>query len=210
MSTAIASGLTVTHYNRQSRSAPRFVGLVLAGGPAARMGCDKADLRIGHITLLDRALGCLHVSGAHEVLVSGARPAHRGIPDRLPARGPLVGIASVLGARPDLSGRLLVITPVDMPFLSGPTLLRLAEAAATHPSGVRFLRAELPVAVRVTPRLVQTTDEMIENGDGGSIRKWATTLGLRELIPDRTDDLSCINTPMDLRRACERNCSLVR
>lgn len=210
MSTATASGLTVTGCNHQSRSTPRFSGLVLAGGRSDRMGCDKADLRIGHITLLDRAVGCLHVAGAHEVIVSGVYPSHRGIPDRLPARGPLVGIASVLCARPDLSGHLLVITPVDMPFLAGSTLLRLAEAAVTYPSGVRFLRAELPVAVRVTPRLVQTTGEMIENGESGSIRRWATTLGLRELIPDRTDDLSCINTPMDLRRACERNCSLVR
>lgn len=210
MSTATAIGLTDTRYSHQWRSESRFVGLVLAGGPSARMGCDKADLRIGHITLLDRAVDCLHVAGAHEVLVSGTRPLHRGIPDRLPARGPLVGISSVLYARSDLCNRLLVITPVDMPFLSGSTLLRLAEAAAKHTSGVRFLRAELPVAVHVTPSLVQTTDEMIENGDSGSVRKWAMALGLRELIQDRTDDLSCINTPMDLRRACERNCRLVR
>ena len=91
---------------------------VLAGGQSTRMGRDKALLRLGGQTLLERALALAHRI-APRVAVLGPREKYaaageRIIEDEFPGCGPLAGIHAALGTgETDLN----VILSVDMPFV---------------------------------------------------------------------------------------------
>jgi molybdopterin-guanine dinucleotide biosynthesis protein A len=91
---------------------------VLAGGQSTRMGRDKALLRLGGQTLLERALALAHRI-APRVAVLGPREKYaaageRIIEDEFPGCGPLAGIHAALGtSETDLN----LILSVDMPFV---------------------------------------------------------------------------------------------
>ena len=105
-----------------------WVGVVLAGGRSSRMGRDKARLAWRDQSLLAHACATLQAAGACRVVVSGDYPEYAGIPDALPALGPLGGLASVVDALPD---GVLLLVPVDMPLLTPELLDRLARHQAT-------------------------------------------------------------------------------
>ncbi|MFO7899753.1 MAG: molybdenum cofactor guanylyltransferase, partial [Planctomycetota bacterium] len=80
----------------------RIAGVVLAGGQSARMGRDKARLRLGEQTLLERTTGLL-CKLFDEVLVVvdradriGAARGARVVEDLVPRIGPLGGIYTAL------------------------------------------------------------------------------------------------------------------
>lgn len=52
-----------------------FIGLVFAGGGSRRMGCDKAGLAIGGLTLLERAILTVRAAGGTPLVLSPPRPA---------------------------------------------------------------------------------------------------------------------------------------
>jgi molybdopterin-guanine dinucleotide biosynthesis protein A len=114
-----------------SSAAPVF-GLILAGGASSRMQRDKAALRYGGRTQLDRAfdLAARHVP---RVFVSvraaqAADPARAGKPliiDAAGGEGPIVGIRSALAEFPDSAWLVLAC---DLPFLSDGTLTNLLRA----------------------------------------------------------------------------------
>ena len=128
-------------------------GLVLAGGQARRMGGgDKALIRIGGETILDRALARLtpHVSGI--VLNANGDPARFaawGLPvvaDSVPDfAGPLAGILAGLdwaaANRPGIEW--MVSVPGDCPFLPHDLVARLHAARAPRAS-------RLPARIRAT------------------------------------------------------------
>lgn len=101
-------------------------GYVLAGGRSSRMGSDKAEMRLGGLTLLEIAVGKLRRICA-EVVVVGQRecvPAGvRMIPDVRPGCGPLGGIEAALR---DVGGRRAMFLPVDMPFVPAQLLEKIA------------------------------------------------------------------------------------
>ena len=76
-----------------------IVGLILAGGLSSRMGEDKALLRVGNETMLQRTARVLREAGADFVAMSGSRTG--GIPDRWRHAGPVGGIASAVEVLPD-------------------------------------------------------------------------------------------------------------
>src|SRR5690242_15265976 len=91
-------------------------GFVLAGGRSTRMGADKAFLRVGNATLIERAMA---VIGAvcPDVSVVGD-PAKfssyaRVVEDVYPGAGPLGGIHAALT---NSSSDLNVVLAVDLPF----------------------------------------------------------------------------------------------
>jgi molybdenum cofactor guanylyltransferase len=93
-------------------------GFVLAGGASRRMGSDKALLRLGQETLLERQVRLL-LMVCHSVAVIGSTRKLPGfevpvIADELPGHGPLGGIYTGLRqARTEFS----LFLGCDMPFM---------------------------------------------------------------------------------------------
>ena len=123
-----ATKLATTRMGITDTEPTPWVGVVLAGGRSSRMGRDKARLAWRDQSLLALACARLQAAGACKVVVSGDYPEYAGIPDALPALGPLGGLASVVDALPD---GVLLLVPVDMPLLTPELLDRLARHQAT-------------------------------------------------------------------------------
>jgi len=122
----------------------RILGLVLAGGLARRMGGgDKARIRIGGKTILERVLARLTPQCARVILNANGDPARfadAGLPvvaDSVPDfPGPLAGILAGLdwaaAHAPDVGD--MVSVPGDCPFLPDDLVERLA--ASRQAAGV--------------------------------------------------------------------------
>src|SRR5262245_57274220 len=88
----------------------QVASFILAGGQSKRMGCDKALLDWGGVTLLDHMRQLL-LTTFDSVSVVG-----RGeIPDRISGLGPIGGIATALHYTSTTNN---VIVGVDLPFLT--------------------------------------------------------------------------------------------
>ena len=105
--------------------------VLLAGGRSRRMGTDKALMPFLGTTLLRFQLEHAALLGVTEVLVSAGEnaaglqreaPQLRIIPDDLPDRGPLGGIAACLRRA---SSAFCLTLPVDVPFLPAEALAAL-------------------------------------------------------------------------------------
>jgi len=119
------------------------LGLVLAGGLARRMGGgDKARIRIGGKTILERVLATLTPQCAAIIINANGDPARFAdtklpvVADSVPDfAGPLAGILTGLdwaaAHRPDLAD--IVSVPGDCPFLPVDLVARLT--AARHAAG---------------------------------------------------------------------------
>src|SRR5215471_21786477 len=117
---------------------PSTVGLVLAGGLARRMGGgDKAPIRIGRATILERALTCLVPQCGRVIINANGDPtrfADTGltvVADSVPNfAGPFAGILAGLdwAAANTRDGEWLVSVPGDCPFLPRDLVARLHEA----------------------------------------------------------------------------------
>ena len=118
------------------------LGLVLAGGLARRMGGgDKARIRIGGRTILERVLARLTPQCKTVILNANGDPARfadTGLPvvaDTVPDfAGPLAGILAGLdwaaAHAPDIGD--VVSVPGDCPFLPGDLVARLSAARRTE------------------------------------------------------------------------------
>ncbi len=108
------------------------------------MGTDKARLRIGDVTLIERALRVVGRVASEVRLACGssARYAELGVPlvcDRVSGGGPLSGIEAGLAAAP--RGRVIVLA-CDMPRVDEHLLVRLVQYARKHALDVCALRSE--------------------------------------------------------------------
>jgi molybdopterin-guanine dinucleotide biosynthesis protein A len=107
-------------------------GVVLAGGASRRMGTDKATLRLGAETFLERAVRHLREAGAAPVVVATGTAGRLGpLPtadgevddgDRFRGDGPLAGLLAALTAAPG-PGEVVAVLAVDVVEAS-PALLR--------------------------------------------------------------------------------------
>src|SRR6266851_8566338 len=119
-------------------SAPPILGLVLAGGLARRMGGgDKARIRIGGKTILERVLGRLAPQCTNIILNANGDPARFAdtglpvVPDTVPDfAGPLAGILAGLDWAAAHASEIadVVSVPGDCPFLPGDLVERLSTA----------------------------------------------------------------------------------
>jgi molybdopterin-guanine dinucleotide biosynthesis protein A len=117
---------------------PSILGLVLAGGLARRMGGgDKARIRIGGKTILERVLARLAPQCGSMILNANGDPARFGdtglpvVPDTVPGfAGPLAGILAGLdwaaANAPQVTD--VVSVPGDCPFLPPDLIPRLEQA----------------------------------------------------------------------------------
>jgi molybdopterin-guanine dinucleotide biosynthesis protein A len=116
------------------------LGLVLAGGLARRMGGgDKARIRVGGVTILERVLARLKPQCTDMILNANGDPARFAdsgltvVPDSVPDfAGPLAGILAGLdwaaAHRPEIAD--VASVPGDCPFLPGDLIARLRAARA--------------------------------------------------------------------------------
>lgn len=110
---------------------PSLGGLVLCGGRARRMGCDKATLVVDGERLVDRAVRRLAGIADPVILACGSRalrvPGCVSVEDAAEGAGPLGGIVAGLGASPR---PLTAVVAVDMPWFDTVLLAGLARAWA--------------------------------------------------------------------------------
>jgi len=119
---------------------PETLGVVLAGGRARRMGGgDKARIRIGGASILERVLDRLRAQCSGIIVSANADPARFGdlklpvVADSVPDHaGPLAGILAGLDwtARHAPEIEWIVSVPGDCPFLPHDLAARLHQARA--------------------------------------------------------------------------------
>ncbi len=197
---------------------PPTFGLVLAGGLARRMGGgDKALLRIGSETILDRVLARFGPQCSGMLLNANGDPARFaafGLPvvaDSVPDfAGPLAGILAGLdwlaAHAPDLAW--VVSVPGDCPFLPHELVERLHQARRKMGTGVPLACARSgewrhpviglwPLALREDLRKALVEDGMRK------IEVWTARHGVAIADwPDQpVDPFFNVNTPEDAARA---------
>ncbi len=117
---------------------PATLGVILAGGLARRMGGgDKARIRIGGTTILERVLARLGPQCSRLILSANSDPARFAetglavVADSLPDHaGPLAGILAGLDWAADHAPEIewVVSAPSDCPFLPRDLVARLHQA----------------------------------------------------------------------------------
>ena len=116
----------------------KVAGLLLAGGESRRMGQNKATLIFHGKPLWEHQLETLRSLGLMEIFVSARRdPEWRPndtvfVPDEVPSRGPLSGIAAAL-KKTEISH--LLVLAIDLPFMTE-SFLRSVVGSASQERGM--------------------------------------------------------------------------
>ena len=197
---------------------PPTYGLVLAGGLARRMGGgDKARIRIGKSTIIDRVLATLSGQCVDIIINANGDPARFAdtgcvvVADSVPDfAGPLAGILAGLDylAAQDNGIEWLLSVPGDCPFLPDDMVERLHEARRKMGAGVPLACARSgewrhpvvglwPLALREDLRKA-LFDEGLHK-----IEIWTARHGIAIADwPDRpVDPFFNVNTPEDAAKA---------
>lgn len=188
---------------------------ILAGGQARRLGGrNKAGLRLGDLSLLDRQLAVLREVVDRTIIIANDPAPYRasGVPviaDLAPQGGALGAIyTAIQSAQTD---RTLIVA-CDMPFLSVPLLDYLVAAGDTADLAIpRTARGYEPLCATYSRRCANGVLDLIA---AGRLRLSGVAgiagLTIRELGPDelarfgREDVLFFnINTPEDYARATD-------
>jgi molybdopterin-guanine dinucleotide biosynthesis protein A len=192
----------------------RIAAVILAGGRGERLGgVNKANIRVGGVTLLDRVAARLaaadHLLIAHGNLDPASlslAPGQIPLPD-LPANyaGPLAGVAAAaawcLAQRN--APEILVCAAVDAPFLPEAYLPRLVEALDTAPAAIcRHAGQDYPTnsAWRLSA-LATLTADLVAGTAPHSLKRLGAALGAAFLDwpeSDGGDPFANANTPEDL------------
>ena len=191
-------------------------GLVLAGGLARRMGGgDKALIRIGEATILDRMLDRLKGSCAGFVLNANGDPerfARFGLPviadDVAGFAGPLAGILAgldwVASNRPDIPW--VVSVPGDCPFLPRDLVPRFHAARRTEGKPLACAQSgdwRHPVAALWPVALRHDLRQAVVDEGLRKIEVWTARHGVALASwPDKpVDPFFNVNTPEDIAAA---------
>lgn len=136
-------------------------GVVLAGGAARRMGgIDKAALRVGGVTLLDRVVSASRPVCESLVVVGPPRPVDvQFVQEAEPGGGPVPAVKAALDALPPSDAVLVLAT--DLPLLATAHLAKLLAAldtdtdtlatAAKGPNPLLAAYRRGPLAARAAP-----------------------------------------------------------
>ena len=191
------------------------LGLVLAGGLARRMGGgDKARIRIGGATILDRVLACLSAQCAGLAINANGDPARfadTGLPvladDVEGFVGPLAGVLAGLEFAAKARGiEWMLSVPGDCPFLPDDLVERLHQARRDAGTPLACARsgewrhpvvALWPVALRADLRRA-----LVEEGLR-KIEAWTARHGvaIADWPAAPVDPFFNVNTPEDLAEA---------
>ena len=201
-----------------SEQIPPTLGLILAGGLARRMGGgDKAMIRIGEATILERVLDRLRPQCAALVINANGDPARFAstklsvVADSVAGFvGPLAGILAGLDWAADNMPEIewMVSVPGDCPFLPADLVARLHAARARENTPLACARSGdwrhpvvglWPISLREDLRQALTGDDLRK------IEVWTARHGVAIADwPNRpVDPFFNVNTPDDAARAGE-------
>lgn len=178
---------------------------IMLGGLSTRMGQDKALVKLGGKTLLERAIARWQGYGAGLQLSVGAAEraelAPEGIPavvDIYPERGPLGGLQAGLHA---CDTPLLLLVAVDCPFLDYEQADRLLDAMGEAEACVYTLDGRpQPLFGLYRRRCWTSAETLILQGDNrmSQLLEWSNTV----YVPtENTEPFRNLNTPEDLAEA---------
>ncbi len=183
-----------------------FSGVVLTGGASARMGTDKALLRVGGRPLASIAADALAGAGAAEVFcVGGDLVGLRAVgldarADDHPGQGPLGGLITALGLA---TGEPVVVLSCDMPAIDAATVTILVTALVARPDAqvaapvvdgrvypitAAYQRSARPVLVR-----------SFESGER-AVRRALSGLVVQPVVELDAARLDDVDRPSDLHR----------
>ena len=197
---------------------PPTLGLVLAGGLARRMGGgDKARIRIGGATILQRVLACIGPQCAAVVINANGDPARfadTGLPvvaDSVPDfAGPLAGILAGLDfAAAHAQGcEWLLSVPGDCPFLPKDLVARLHDARVAAGLPLACARSgqwRHPVVGLWPVNLREDLRHALVDERLHKIELWTARYGVAvaDWPAEPVDPFFNINTPEDAARAEE-------
>jgi molybdopterin-guanine dinucleotide biosynthesis protein A len=143
----------------------RVAAVVLAGGRSARFGRDKLEMVIDGRTLLGHALDAVRGVADQTVVVAPPGQARavpfgvRVVHDPHPFEGPLVGLATGMGAL-DVAVDRVIVVGGDMPTLVPDVLRRLLQELDGAVAAVladEHRRRPLPMALHRGPGLATAT-----------------------------------------------------
>jgi molybdopterin-guanine dinucleotide biosynthesis protein A len=192
------------------------LGLVLAGGLARRMGGgDKARLRIGNVTILQRVLGRIGPQCDRVIINANGDPARfadTGLPivaDSVPDfAGPLAGILAGLdwAAANAPACEWLLSVPGDCPFLPDDLAARLHKARSDARTPLACARSgewRHPVVALWPVRLREDLRHALVDESLHKIEIWTARHGvaIADWPTEPVDPFFNVNTPEDAARA---------
>jgi molybdopterin-guanine dinucleotide biosynthesis protein A len=182
-------------------SVPGMDGIVPAGGAGARMGnADKAALRIGGRTSLDRVLAALADAG-RIVVVGEERTTSRAVEwtrEEPVGGGPVAAIATGLRT---VTAETVAVVAADMPLLERRHIAVLRDAASGH-DGAIFVDAggrDQPLAGVYRLGALRDALGRLSETNGASVHAFVRDLDLARIVDDRAA-MDC-DTPEDVERA---------
>jgi molybdenum cofactor guanylyltransferase len=185
-----------------------LLGLVLAGGRSSRMGSDKAAIRYGELTQLERAVDLVR-QFANETFVS-VRPDQASDPlrkkfaqivDSGDVEGPAAGIRAAQIARPDAAW---LVVACDLPHLGSATLQHLighrdaTKVATAYRSSHDGLPE--PLCAIYEPAAGAALQAFLATGRNCP-RKFLISSDTQLLSPPDPEALDNVNTPDELAAA---------
>ena len=143
------------------------------------MGQDKAEVRVGEVTMLQRVAAALGQAVGKVVVLGAPREGWECWPDMVHAEGPLAGIATALH-RADADGVLVVA--VDHPFVRTETLRHLADLAESLPVVPVDEHGTRQVTCALYPKTI-TSAALAEARSGGNIQSLLDLVSFRPVTP---------------------------
>ena len=190
-------------------------GFILVGGASSRMGTDKAQLRLGGQTFVERINNALS-SITERVFVVSAKSdrASSGLPsvaDVYRGCGALGGLHAALA---HASADWVVVVSCDLPFVTGELFARLASLRGEGFEAVAPVQADgrpQPLcAVYAREPCLRVAEQMLQTGEFrprvllGRVRtRWVSPAELADL-DGATLFFTNVNTPEDYARARAR------
>jgi molybdopterin-guanine dinucleotide biosynthesis protein A len=190
------------------RRTAEAIGVILAGGPGARIGGAKAIVELRGRPLIAYPAEILRGSLADVVVVAKEDTELPGLPgvgrwtEPPEPRHPLLGIVEALkraGARP------VLICAADMPFV---TTSLLDSILATDPQGAPAVvpttgGALQPLLALYLPAALGRLREALDSGERGPLRRAVERLEPRRLEVGDSAPFFNVNSPADLAAAAE-------
>jgi molybdopterin-guanine dinucleotide biosynthesis protein A len=174
-----------------------WTAAIIAGGQARRLGGrDKAALRIGGTSILERQIAALHGLVGHIFIVANDPDRFRAagvpvVPDLSPGSGALGGVYTAVSAA---TGDRTLVVACDLPFLTRGLLARLIEvgraadiavphgASGLQPLCATYSRACLPeLRRRVEAGQLRIADLIRHAGEAGARMPAARSGGSSEI-----------------------------
>jgi len=186
-------------------------GIILAGGKNARMGAEKALLRVGPNFIIEHISAALRIVAEEIIVVTSepdkyARFGDRTVKDIMAGHGPLGGIHAGLAC----AGQpLALVTACDIPFVSAGLAALLINNAAGYDAVVPFYHGYAePLFALYRKSCLGVIEELLNNNrnkiTGFYQQVKVNFLNEQKLLEAETDldrIFFNVNTPEDLKKA---------